>query len=296
MRNMVLNLCSFTNSGATVGNVRIDLQFGSRKWTVPEDPFRVWARVAHQSEGPLEVVGDSVAVREYEPGGDPVLTLSYVPPSDTATANAGSGSFSGNAVDPVLRGAHVFWTFESPTFSPIRAAMLELLVKTVPPGGLTSDMAAFRTLTGYDTARIKREYWENPDRPNLTFTCCNLFLGAMANRLGSVTGKKPGRWLAAGVLQLDKVDIDVPGCWIKASEGDFPKPGDFFSLSGYNQNHDFQLFKHVGIVGKVDNGQWTTVDGGQGARPHYDAVKWTDRGVISKVNLNGWVDIDRYFR
>lgn len=292
---MILNLCSFTNSGATVGNVRINLEFGSRKWTVPEDPFRVWARVARQNEGPLEVVGDSVAVREYEPGGDPVLTLSYVPPSDTATANAGSGSFSGNAVDPVLRGAHVFWTFEAPTFSPVRAAMLELLVKTVPPGGLTSDMAAFRTLTGYDTARIKRDYWENPVKPNLTFTCCNLFLGAMANQLGGVLGKKPGRWLAAGVLRLDLAEKDVPGSWIEAKDGDFPKPGDFISMSGYNQYHDFQQFKHVAIVGKVENGQWTTVDGGKGSRPYYDAIKWIDRGPISKVDLNGWVDIDKYF-
>jgi hypothetical protein len=296
--NMILNLCVFTKDGGNVGTVRIQLEFAMGKWSIPEDPQRTWSRISDLTSGALNAVGgDIVHILDSEPGkaSTTIVTLMNVPASDAGMAHAGTGKVL-IASEASLKDGGIFWAFEKPSYSEIRLTMIEQMIKAVPPGGLTSEMAAFKTLTGFNTADIKREFWENPTKPNLTWTCCNLFLGCMAIKLASALGKKSGRWLTAGVLELSRADKDVPGSWVTPNGSNFPKTGDFYSISGVNQNGDFQQYKHVGIVGKIENGMWTSLDGGQGGRTKgYDMILWSAPKPVSTSSMNGWIDIDKYF-
>src|SRR5262249_1734698 len=127
--------------------------------------------------------------------------------------------------------------------------------------------------------------------PSRDFTTCNAFLGTVVDQLGKKIGVPPGRWLSAGVLQLDLVDKDVKGSWVPSDPTGFlhPRPGDIFSAEHVDKKGHVQKFGHVGIVGSFDEGYWTSVDGGQGGRDGgKDYIKRVWRGLYYVGRLTGW--------
>jgi hypothetical protein len=190
--------------------------------------------------------------------------------------------------------------------SPVRQAMMEVLKRWAPVDVLSSNDAAFYNLTGYNTKMLFDNFWEpeNKKTPkpwppgqvppkNTTFTTCNLTMGNLGIKLAARLGKKAGKQLAKGLLQLDAVDQDVKGCWIPSSRGGSPKAGDF-----YSRPDGKQVFGHVGTIGEITPaGDWITVDGGQGGyRGKLDYIKKVNRGKLIPSQLNGWIDIDIYFK
>lgn len=197
---MILNMAiSDGNGRSRPGTVRMKLDLGAKQWAVAEDLARTWPSVGFTNEGPLELKGGGVVAIMGQPPGklrQNIVTLMNVPASDLGLANAGTGRIVA-AKDTAFTDGGIFWAFER---SSIREAMKRALKKWVPMQEMSSDDPAFKTLTGFDTDLLRTKYWENPTKPNTTFTTCNLFLGAMAGKVGAEVGKTPGPKL-------------TPACW-----------------------------------------------------------------------------------
>jgi hypothetical protein len=301
---MNLQMVVYDNNGATRGQMRMKLDFGGTKWNLVEDAGQVWTRIGASASGDMDVKGSQVGIKAQPAGKPPgtVLLLSNVP--QDGPANAGTGKIV-TASDPSLSDGYVFWAYEEPVLTPVRKAMQAVLRELVPKKEMSSDDPLFKKLTGYDTQRLLDEYWEpeNKQPPwkegtqpkkNTSFTCCNLTLGCLASQLGNRVGKRVGRWLGAGVLQLDWADKDVKGSWVPSSSGRTPQVGDFYSV-----NHGAQKFGHVGTIAEItEDGAWTSCDGGQGgyvSANKKDWIKKVFRGKLDPSKMNGWVDIDAYF-
>jgi hypothetical protein len=291
---MDLQLVVHNADGRTVGTVDVVITYHDKQWAIAGDPDAIWPSIGFNSSGKFEFGGSGevfLADREPEGTSRSILSLASLPSSDTAVGHVGIGSMVFPR-DPALAYGKILWKFE---ISTVRRQMLSLMRECVPQQEITSDMAAFKALTEYDTARINREFWKKQPKPNTTFTCCNLFLGVMARRCGRTVGKVPGPKLNSGTLQLNTVDADVPGCWITPGDGRAPRPGDFYSVPYIKGNH-VQQYGHVGLVAKIENGVWTSLDGGQGGfSQKVDKIKWVKRGILDPGKMNGWVDIDIYF-
>jgi hypothetical protein len=301
---MNLLMMVYNNSGATRGQIRMKLDFPSTKWSLVEDKTNIWAKIGAGQSGQMDVSGTEVGIRDQPPGKLPqvVLQLSNLP--ETGTGHAGTGKIAA-AADTALTDGFVYWVGEQPSLSPIRQAMIEVLKEYVPIPVISSDDPLFYKLTSFNTKTLLDNFWEPENKvpawpadkmpkKNTTFTCCNLTLGCLAGKLGARLGKKVGRWLGAGVLQLDWADKDVPGSWIPGSSGQSPQVGDFYSV-----NHGAQKFGHVGTIGDIgERGTWVAVDGGQGgfvSANKKDYIKRVERGKLIPSAMNGWVDIDIYF-
>jgi hypothetical protein len=293
---MILNLALFDSNGRSrPGAVKISIWIKDKKWSILEDSAQTWPMICDQKEGPLEIRNpDIVVLQEVQLGKAPqiLVELNAMPITDRAIATAGTGKVL-MAKDPVFAGGGVFWGFVR---SSIREAMQKVLKKCVPKEVLTSDDPEFKVLTGYDTARLKSDFWEHPTAPNKTFTTCNLTLGNLAIQLGNMVGKKCGPKLQSGPLQLDDANKDVPGCWVVPGQGERPDEGDFYSVPYKFGNGWIQKFGHVGTIAKISGGTWISVDGGQGGSTSgIDKIKWIDRGPFDPNRFNGWVNIDKYF-
>jgi hypothetical protein len=293
---MILNLALFDSNGRSrPGAVKLSVWIKDKKWSILEDSAQTWPMISDQKEGPLEVRSpDTVVLQEVSLGKAPqiLVELSAMPVTDRAVANAGTGKIL-LAKDAAFAGGGVFWAFLR---SSIREAMQKILKMYVPREELTSNDPEFKTLTGYDTERLKSDYWEHPTKPNKTFTTCNLTLGNLAIQLGNAVGKKCGPKLQSGPLQLDLADKDVPGCWVVPGNGERPDEGDFYSVPYKFANGWVQKFGHVGTIARIEAGMWTSVDGGQGgSSTGIDKIKWIKRGQFDPNRFNGWVNIDKYF-
>jgi len=291
---MRLNTIFHDVNGKARGTVRLKLQFGQNTWSVEDDSLQAWRSAGLSMQGPFDVKGaDAIWLWDQEPGKPKqhIVALSNVPTNENTTGTAGTGQIVA-ARKPEFSGARFFWAFLPPAMSEVRAKMIDILTRNVFPTGLSSDMPAFRDLTGFDTKRLKADYWDKVDSPDRNFTTCNAFLGTMARKLGA----KPGSWLSRGVLELIRADKDVPGSWVTAESGASPQRGDFYSIPLTLESGWVQKFGHVGIIGKIEDGLWTSVDGGQGGRKAgIDYIKWVPRGKLEPQKLNGWIDLDRYF-
>lgn len=282
------------NGRGRPGTVRLKLDLGPKRWTVDQDLQRLWSSVGASTEGAFEAGSGVVSLTDQQPGKakQTLLTLMNLPMDNLASAHAGTGRIV-SARDNAFTDGGIFWGVEPPR---IRETMMQVLKQNVPEKELSSDKPAFKILTGYDTARLKSDFWENKVKPNLTFTTCNLFIGAIAGKLANALGKQVGPELTTGPLQLDNVNKDVPGCWVTPKGGNVPRPGDFYSVPHKFDDGWVQKFGHVGVIGSIENGMWTSVDGGQGGRRSgVDYIKWVDRGKFDPAYFNGWIDIEVYF-
>lgn len=291
---MLLNTVMYDNSGRTRGSVQVTLDFAQNQWSVEKDVQRAWNAAGFSDAGPFDVKGSNFIEMCTLDRGKPKQTavaLYNVPTTAWGVGDTGTGRLVGSpAAD--FKGAGISWKFVGQEVSEVRSRMLTLL-KIVPDSGLSSDQPLFKELTGFDTARLKKEYWDNVGSPDRNFTTCNAFLGRMAGKLGA----KEHSWLGKGQLKLINADKDVPGSWVEPSSGLSPRPGDYYSVSEKQPGGWIQEFGHVGIVGRIDSdGTWTSVDSGQGGRKAgKDFIKWVNRGRFDPAKFRGWIDIDKYF-
>ena len=310
--SMLLSLMIYDSEGRTRGSLKLQVTRGSTlQWTVAEDTVRLWPKIGFSQSGPVTLNGTDVLIMDQPPGkvSMPVVRLSDVP---ARAATAGTGSILAPS-DASLAGGNIFWIGdpkESSEMTEVRKVMRQVLDKWVPVPVMDSNNPAFKMLTGYNTKRLLDEYWEpenkNPPyepgkmpKKNTGFTCCNLTLGALAIQLGAALGRPPGVWLTRGVLALYLVDKDVPGCWIKPDGTNRPKPGDFYSVPLTLEDGTVQQYGHVGIVYDILDDTWMSVDGGQGgyrSGPKLDRIKRQDRGKLDTSRMNGWIDIDLYWK
>lgn len=173
--------------------------------------------------------------------------------------------------------------------SPLRRKAIEILEQNVPITGLTSNDAAFKILTGYNTVDLQAKWKTMP-----TLTTCNAFGGRYAVLLGA----PPGCWLSRGLLQLDWVKKDVPDSWKESSATDgAPKPGDIFAARYVNPTtKEVQKFGHVGVLYCWhDTIFYDTVESGQGGMSMgLDKMQWKADHLYHPSNFTGWVDIEIY--
>lgn len=312
LSSMLLSLMIYDSEGRTRGSLKLQVTRGSTlQWTVAEDTVRLWPKIGFSQSGPVTLNGTEVLIMDQPPGkvSMPVVRLSDVP---ARAATAGTGSILAPS-DASLAGGNIFWIGdpkESSEMTEVRKVMRQVLDKWVPVPVMDSNNPAFKMLTGYNTKRLLDEYWEpenkNPPyepgkmpKKNTGFTCCNLTLGALAIQLGAALGRPPGVWLTRGVLALYLVDKDVPGCWIKPDGTNRPKPGDFYSVPLTLEDGTVQQYGHVGVVYDILDDTWMSVDGGQGgyrSGPKLDRIKRQDRGKLDTSRMNGWIDIDLYWK
>lgn len=301
---MILNMVTYDGNGRDRGMVKMNVEFGPRQWSIFEDKQQTWQSIGFGNQGSIEPKGGgAISIMDQQPGKSKqsIVTLLNMPLSDVGIANAGTGKIEAPK-DAAFTDGAIFWAFEQ---SSIRQTMLALMKKNVPMKDMSSDMPAFKTLMGLNTQDLFDNFWEpekKPDRKvmpvkNTTFTTCNMFLGTMARNLGAALGKPAGAQLVSGPLLLKKVDMDVPGSWVEPVDGNVPQAGDFYSVSHTDKSGWVQKFGHVGIIGDISNGVWTSLDGGQGGylTAHKDFIKWVDRGKLEPGKFNGWIDIDKYF-
>lgn len=302
---MNLMMMAYDSNGATRGQIRLQLDFPTSKWSLVEDSGQLWTRMGATPAGMMEVKGTEVGIKTQPPGKMPQVFMLLMNVPQSGQANAGTGKIV-TSNDPSLNGGFVFWAAEKPKLSPIREAMIAVLNEYIPKPVISSDDPLFEKLTGYNTQKLLDNFWEpeNKNPPwdagkqppkNTNFTVCNLTLGCLANKLAAKVGKKVGRWVGAGVLKLDWADKDVPGSWIPSNSGATPQVGDFYSVP-----HGSQQFGHVGTIYEItDQGTWTSADGGQGgykSANKKDFIKRVFRGKLEPSQMNGWVNIDLYFK
>lgn len=286
----------FNQAGAARGEVLLNLDFGPpARWSLVEDPSRMWSCLDLLQEGAMIMTGSGVALQGQLPGKppQPVLLLNENPMSSIYGGGVGTVASSS---DPSLVGGDIYWSRE---LSPIRKAMLDVLRQWIPRPCISSDEKAFRELTDYTTQRLFDEFWEPENRrppwepgkqpkKNTGFTCCNMVVGALACRLGRVLGKPLGTHLRGGVRQLHMVNSERPGSWVWSNSGRAPQVGDFYAEKG---------FQHVGTIGELQEGLWVAYDGGQGGyASKRDYIKKVPRYTLVPTSLEGWVDIDVYFK
>jgi hypothetical protein len=292
----------FDTRGLARGDIRLNLDFGPpARWSLLEDsPGGVWAGISSLRDGEMEVTGSQVTIKGQPRGKliQPVLLLPENP--EFSIYGGGVGTVVASS-DPALVNGDVYWSRE---LSPIRQAMRRVLDKWIPQAYISSDDPAFQDLTGWNTRILfdnkwepenKQPPWPDDQRPKKdpTFTCCNMVVGALAQKLGQELGKKVGYYLGAGVLQLRLADSDRKGSWVWSSSGRVPQVGDFYAAKS---------FQHVGTIGEIRDGCWMAYDGGQGGyhkenpKDSKDSIKKLWRGPLIPSALEGWVDIDIYFK
>ncbi len=310
---MLLSLMIYDSDGRTRGSIKLQVNRGATppQWSVAEDATRLWSKIGYSQSGSATVNGTEVLLLDQPPGkmSMPVVRLLNLPARGAA---AGTGAILAPP-DSSLNGGNIYWVGdpkENDEMTEIRKTMRQVLDKWVPVPVIDSNSAAFKMLTGFDTRRLLDEYWEpenkNPPYPegkmpkkNTGFTCCNLTLGSLAIQLGAALGRPPGIWLTRGPLYLYLADKDNPGCWIKSDGTNRPKPGDFYSVPLTLEDGSVQQYGHVGIVYDILDDTWMSVDGGQGgyrSGPKLDRIKKQDRGKLDTSRMNGWIDIDLYWK
>lgn len=331
---MFLNLNVKDGAGKMRGAVRMRLDFDRHQWFIDNPSPMPWQFVGFSRTGAFEVKDWGVSWIWDRDGGTKRNTIIFWDPpkgEDDYLRKTGKArlydpkdrAFKDGivdwAVDRTAQPAKTGLALGPPAASPIRAAMNKVLGKLLKDmekhgGELSSDTAEFANYTGFTTKTLKLNYWDkefvtvkDPKDPTKTitkpnpernFTTCNAFLGKMARLLGAELGVPPGKWLNAGVLQLDWVDKDLPGSWVPVDPSGKLKPqvGDFYSRPLPLSGNLVQKFGHVGIVAEFKGSNWFSVDGGQGGRSkEKDFIKKVDRKTYDPSQINGWCDIEKYF-
>lgn len=284
---MIIRL--YSSSSSLVAT--LDLEFGPNVWWVVGQPSSVWTDAGYPTSGNFEPEGTGTrAIRIGETSSAPgtstggFLTLSNMPPYESQFAFSGTGTFIDLATSQGTEN-RVLWARLSPApLSSIRQKLLAYLDEWIPAEGLSSHNANFKTvMQGIDTEWLKNRWSTDP-----RFTTCNSFAGGVAQHIGAPAGTG----LFRGYLDLSKAGQDVPGSWIPAAPGRYPRPGDYYSRPN---RAGTQKFGHVGIVYSLENGIFLSVDGGQDNRPHYGLIARLNNGPIESFNINGWIDLDIYF-
>jgi hypothetical protein len=317
---MLLNLTVKDANNNPRGSAKVRLDFWQKRWYVVDDKPLPWQYVGFSKGGTFEQKDWNVSwVWDKDPDGTKRNTIIFWDPpvGKHDVKNSSGRARLYDPKDSTFKDCIISWTVDriTPELSPIRQAMLDI-IKVVPNKGLSSDDKDFKTLTGFDTARLKKDYWDvatvpdpkdpEPDlkkkrqipNPSRDFTTCNAFLARVVGMLSDKIGVPAGRWLSGGVLQLDLVDKDVKGSWVPTDPTGIlhPRPGDVYAAPHINKKGHVQKFGHVGIVGSFDDGLWSSVDGGQGGREgEKDYIKRVSRGIYYVGRVTGWCDIDKYF-
>jgi hypothetical protein len=313
--------------------MRID--FSQQMWFIEEDKEQAWRSVGYSTKRPFELRDNDVMWiwDQDSVGKKRNSVIVYNPPRDESDSkHLADQARIFDPKDSTFKEGWIRWkvdptaqplsappstaatpsTVAASAMSRVRTAILQLIdevKKTIPSGGLSSDEPAFQKYTGFNTARLKKDYWDvekvpdkdHPgamkDNPERDFTTCNAFLGNMMGKLGSKIGARVGHWLAKGPLQLNQVDLDVKGSWIPVDPTGVRqfRPGDIYSMI-HEKNGFIQKFGHVGIVATIDATGWSSLDGGQGGRQaQKDYIKLAPRGAYKPTVITGWCDIDVYF-
>lgn len=167
------------------------------------------------------------------------------------------------------------------------AAILAKIPKTVE--GIRSDKNGqdFFDWTGISHKQMKESWEQNMNGPTLLTAC-----GGFASKFGGLIGITD----IASYFDLEKSlkDIGKPHAWVPASSRADPQVGDILRHTVY----------HVDVAAGWDGRKLKRVAAGQSLHPRptksvegeFDALKWvTGAAAYNPANLQGWLDLDKYF-
>jgi hypothetical protein len=167
------------------------------------------------------------------------------------------------------------------------AEILNKIPKT--PVGIRSDKQPelFLQWTGYKHEDMLQSWRENMNGPTL-LTACGGFASKFAGLIG-IAGIK-----SYFELQKSLTEAGKSHAWVPASSGAKPQVGDILRHTVY----------HVDVAAGWDGPKLVRVAAGQSSHPRptknveneFDALKWvTGAGPYNSANLQGWLDLDKYF-
>jgi hypothetical protein len=165
--------------------------------------------------------------------------------------------------------------------------ILNRITKT--PEGIRSDKQPelFLEWTGYKHEDMKQSWRENMNGPKLLTAC-----GGFASKFGGLIGITDiGSYFE---LQKSLTEAGKPYAWVPASSGADPQVGDILRHTVF----------HADVAAGWDGRKLKRVAAGQSLHPRptksveneFDALKWvTGTGSYNSANLQGWLDLDKYF-
>jgi hypothetical protein len=171
-----------------------------------------------------------------------------------------------------------------------REQALEILKRvTTAPEGWRSDKQPDKFLewTGYKHEDLMKSWRENKKGPKLLTAC-----GGFASKFGGLIGITGIR--SYFELKESLAEAGKPHAWVAASTGADPQIGDILRHTVF----------HVDVAAGWDGRKLKRVAAGQSLhkRPtdnvenEFDALKWvTGAGPYNSANLQGWLDLDKYF-
>jgi len=165
------------------------------------------------------------------------------------------------------------------------------ILKRIPktPEGIRSDKQpdVFLQWTGYKHEDMMKSWRENMKGPKL-LTACAGFASKFGGLIG-ITGI--GSYFE---LQKSLTEAGKSHAWVPASSGAKPQVGDILRHTVF----------HVDVAAGWDGPKLVRVAAGQSSHPRptnnveneFDALKWvTGSGAYNPANLQGWLDLDKYF-
>lgn len=171
-----------------------------------------------------------------------------------------------------------------------REQAAEILSKiTKAAEGIRSDKQPdlFLDWTGYKHEDMKQSWRENMNGPKLLTAC-----GGFASKFGGLIGITGIR--SYFELKESLSEVGKPHAWVAASSGADPQVGDILRHTVF----------HVDVAAGWDGRKLKRVAAGQSMHPRptksveneFDALKWvTGGGPYNSANLQGWLDLDKYF-
>lgn len=178
---------------------------------------------------------------------------------------------------------------ETVSETPIRKWLLGELNASFPPGTViqsNTNEAVFKQWTNMGHFELVEGWTNDLQYGKPLITTCNAFLDVLTRKIRTAGGLSAGKRFYSFMLPQNS-----PGWHWFPEPGRRPKPGDFFGIGQRGG-----MYKHVGVILKMEDIVWTTVEAGQGGiRSGFDSIKTKGPRIFPDNGLMGWLDIEEYF-
>lgn len=258
---MLLKINVSDNRNTALGDATLKLDYSANKWTVEQDPKKVWSKISSNTKGNLKVQDWAVWMQ------DPLLErlLAILPqcPKNEGDLKHSCGVARIYAPDdPAFKDVYFKWQVDKATppaeepkreLAKIRKKAQEICRATFNPKGkmFTHGAPPPGSQNGnWDPTLAKVTYERKENKPSANYTSCGAMPAFLSTKLG-----RASYLTIASVWKMYK--NSSPG-WIHATGKNLPLPGDVYVLLKPGGD-----FSHVGVVVEASKKMWETADTGQ---------------------------------